>query len=182
MTKSLLLLLGVFPLAASVPHFVRTPEPAAATFHATGPGGLRINGSTPDVRVLDDGKTFSVFVPLKDVDTGIAMRNRHLKERYLEVGKFPEAHLSVSDDALGVPAPGKTIKHKTKGAITLHGVTRDLPFAYEATCDAKGVWHATGTLGLNINDFAIETPKYMGVSVKPDVTIEVKFDLSRVAP
>jgi polyisoprenoid-binding protein YceI len=69
-------------------------------FTATGPGGLTIVGTTKDVNVKDDGTSVTVVVPLANVDTGIALRNKHMKEKYLEVDKFPTAELTVSRSAL----------------------------------------------------------------------------------
>src|SRR3954449_1384388 len=66
---------------------------SGVTFRAAGPAGLTIEGSTADLAVTDEGDNVAVTVPLGNLHTGIEVRDRHMKEKYLEVGKFPEAKL-----------------------------------------------------------------------------------------
>ncbi len=74
---------------------------------------------------------------------------------------------------------GGTVDVKAKGQMTLHGKTKEVPFAYKATCNAAGVCDATGSAALNINDFGIIIPSYLGVTMKPDVTIDTKFQVKK---
>jgi len=60
------------------------------TFTAIGPAGLRIVGKTADLNVVDDGQHVSVTVPLAKLDTGISLRDTHMRDKYLEVGNVPE--------------------------------------------------------------------------------------------
>jgi hypothetical protein len=62
---------------------------AHVSFQASGPAGMKIEGTTPDLTVADDGTNVVVTVPLGNLNTGIALRDHHMKEKYLEVPKFP---------------------------------------------------------------------------------------------
>jgi polyisoprenoid-binding protein YceI len=96
-----------------------------------------------------------------------------MKEKYLETGKYPTAILEVDKTKLQLPT-GNTVSATVDGKLTLHGITRPVKVAYHADGDAK---HAKvdGTMRINMKEFKIEVPSYLGVTVKPNVDIEVKL-------
>ena len=73
-----------------------------ATFSAIGTGGFKMEGKTPTVDVTDDGKVVTVVVGLTELVTGISLRDRHMRDKYLEVSKFPTTTLTVAIDALKI--------------------------------------------------------------------------------
>ncbi|HEV8550223.1 MAG TPA: hypothetical protein VGQ57_14365, partial [Polyangiaceae bacterium] len=68
-------------LAASADTYdvVGTPDLA---FTAVGPGGLKINGTAENLTTIDQGNTLVFKTSLKDIKTGIGLRDTHTK-RYL---------------------------------------------------------------------------------------------------
>ena len=85
------LLAGAGP-AAAAPELTLTATHAKATFLRSAPPN-----TTPY------SGTLALTVRLDTLDTGIALRNKHMKETYLETDKFPEARLEVARAALRVP-------------------------------------------------------------------------------
>ena len=146
-----------------------------ASFTAQGPAGLRIVGKTGGVIMTEDAGSAHVRVPLGAMTTGIALRDRHMRER-LQVDKYPNAELVVPVSALKV-AGGQT----ANGTMTIHGQSRPVVVRYDAKRDGN-VIHVAGTTAVNMNDYGIETPSYLGVTVKPDVQIAVHFDAVDSAP
>ena len=63
--------------------------------------------------------------------------------------------------------------------MQLHGKSKPITFHYTAKRDGN-VFHVNGTIHVNIVDFGIEIPSYLGVSVKPDVDVTVRFDANDV--
>lgn len=147
---------------------------AHVKFTAKGPGGLNIVGETEAVQVSDDGKLVTVAVPLTGLQTGIGLRDKHMKEKYLEVGKYPNAELKVARDALRFPAAGGKVSADAQGDLTIHGHTKHVSFHYDAKAAGKG-FDVDGTVHVKIPDYAIDVPNYLGVTVKPDVDVEVHF-------
>lgn len=145
----------------------RTGE-AQVSFTATGPAGLSIVGTTQELSVADAGDELVVTVPLKNLDTKIELRNKHMRERYLEVAKYPNAELRVQKSAV------KAAAGKASGVLSLHGKSKPTTFAYTTKPDG-GATAVTGSFRVNILDFGIEKPGYAGVSVKPDVDVKVAF-------
>src|SRR5215472_13064147 len=89
---SLAALLLVFPFLAAA---TKVTGESSAGFHGRGPGGFSVDGKTNQLRVEDDGTTLKVTVPLASLQTGIGLRDRHMREKYLQVDKFPDAVLQV---------------------------------------------------------------------------------------
>jgi polyisoprenoid-binding protein YceI len=163
------------PFAADA--HLASPTHAHVSFTAIGPGGMNIIGTSDELAVTEDAKGIKVSVPLSKVTTGIGLRDRHMHEKYLEVEKFPNADLVVARSALRVPAAGQAADGNAPGTMTLHGQAKSVSIHYVAKRDGN-VLHVTGTASLNMNDFGIQTPSYMSVKVKPDVSLAVGFDVT----
>lgn len=133
---------------------------ATAGFHATGPGGLGIDGKTSDVDVSDDGTTVTVTVKLGAINTGMDIRDKHTKED-LEVDKFGTAQLKVP--RASIPASGEG---DVKGTFVIHGQSKDTTFHYKT--DGS---NAKGTAKINVKDFGVKPRSYLGVSIKDEVEI-----------
>ena len=155
--------------------WTRGDEVPAVMFKGSGTGGLKLEGKTNQLNVTDDGKTLGVVVTLTALETGISLRDKHMREKYLEVGKFPEAKLEIAKDKLGATDAGKPVSVETKGNLTLHGVTKEAAFKYSGSCDAAGLCTVDGDLALDMHDYGINVPTYLGITVKPDVSVHVHF-------
>ena len=152
----------------------RVGEPTV-TFRAVGPAGMKIEGTTHELAVTDDGQVVTVAVLLGNLTTGISLRDRHMREKYLQVPQYPTAEFTVARSAIKIPAGGAAASADVAGTMRLHGRTKAVPVHYDAKRDAA--LHVTGTVRVNMTDFGIEVPTYLGVSVKPDVDVIVRFDL-----
>src|SRR4051794_19552154 len=95
-------------LLTAVADAALTAPKGSATFEAAGPGGLRIEGKTTEVVVSEAQGAVHVAVTLEHVDTGITLRNRHMREKYLETSKYPTADLVVPRASLTFPEEGKS--------------------------------------------------------------------------
>lgn len=62
-------------------------------------------------------------VPLASIDTGIPLRNEHMRDNFLETAKYPNATFKLSKIGPGVLKPGQKLTVKAEGEFTVHGVT-----------------------------------------------------------
>ena len=154
-----------------------SPRDARVTFSAAGPAGLKIEGTTSELRVIEEAGNVMVDVPLANLATGIALRDQHMKEKYLEVSKYPDAILTVARSALKVPASGGQLTADASGTLKLHGQVRPVTVRYDATADADGL-AVHGKLHLRMDEFGITVPSYLGVTVKPDVDVVASFHVT----
>jgi len=147
-----------------------------ATFDAKANVGLKIHGDCKKVVVADDGKSLSVTIAIKDIDTDNSLRNRHMSED-MGSDKFPNIVLKVPLDKLKVPEKGKAVENDATGSFEIHGVTKEVPFKYKITCDSS--CEVEGSASLNVNDFGVKIRSYMGATVKPDITVGAKFKVKK---
>jgi len=150
---------------------------AEVEFKATGPAGLKIEGHTARLAVGGDDNNVEIKVDLASLETGIGLRDEHLRDKYLEVKKYPYATLQVPRASLKLASSGSEVQGATKGQLTLHGVTKPVSVKYTTSRNGSG-YAVEGTMHIDIRDFKIEVPSYLGVTVKPDVDIQVAFGAS----
>jgi polyisoprenoid-binding protein YceI len=122
----------------------------------------------------------SVVVDLRTLDTGIDLRNEHLREHYLEVNRgsgFDTATLSeISLQGLDPDAPEG--KGSFAGLLTVHGVTKAVTGPVDIRQTGAGL-RVKASFPVNLPDHLIPTPRYLGVGVKDTVQVEVAFALTR---
>lgn len=153
---------------------IGTPKVA---FHADGPVGLSIDGTSSDLDAKEADGRIVVSAGLKDLRTDNNLRDAHLR-KYLEVDKkgYDSAHLTVALKDLQLPEDQKTVTSHAKGKFWMHGKERSIDFDYKAMRTGSD-FHVQGKTQIDIRDYGIEVPCYLGVCVKPDVKIKVAFKL-----
>jgi polyisoprenoid-binding protein YceI len=119
--------------------------------------------------------TGEIAVDLKTLDSGISLRNTHMRENYLEVGKgegFERAVLSeivVKGDA--ATATGATPFTAT---LLVHGTRK--PVSGQARIARTGTdVRVDASFPVHLPDFGIPEPRYLGVGVKDQVQVKVKL-------
>jgi polyisoprenoid-binding protein YceI len=149
------------------------PTESNVKFTASGPAGLKIEGKTAELDLAESAGNIVVTVRLANLDTGIAIRDKHTKD-CLEVEKYPETKLSVARSALKLPESGNKSGGDAPATLKLHG--KDLPTTvhYDVKADGSAMV-VDGKLHINIKDAGIVAPSYMGITVKPDVDVDVHF-------
>jgi polyisoprenoid-binding protein YceI len=168
--------------------FTVQPRDGAVEFTAVGwPGALTIRGAgaPPVGTIVVDGAKVSgvVGLDLATLDTGINLRNRHMKDNYLEISKYPRAELSLTRLALPDAPPAGEFEADNvafEGELSLHGVRR--PVRGSTHIRRKGTaLEVAASFEINTNDFGIATPGYMGVTVAEKIKVKVHFS-SRLLP
>jgi polyisoprenoid-binding protein YceI len=180
--KTRTLLTGAFLLVAILTQgamaLARSGESSVIVL-AHGPAGLRIEGKSSDVSLEEDASGLTFKVPLAPIETGIGLRNRHLREM-LEAEKFPIAILRVARGDLIFPREHQPAEGTAKGELTLHGQSRAVEVYYHAETGAGGITQVRGSLQLDIREFEIKSPSYLGVTVAPEVEVKVALAVEGV--
>jgi polyisoprenoid-binding protein YceI len=118
----------------------------------------------------------SLAVDLRTLDTGISLRNDHLREKYLEVDKgagYDKAVLS-DIDLKGLNPDAPEGKGSFTGSLTLHGVKKTVTGPVEVKKTGSGL-RVKASFPVNLPDYNIPEPRYLGVGVKNTVQVEVTF-------
>jgi polyisoprenoid-binding protein YceI len=118
----------------------------------------------------------SIAVDLRTLDTGISLRNDHLRDKYLEVDRgdgFDKAVLSgITLNGVNADAPDG--KGTFSGSLTLHGVKKMVSGAVEIRKEGAGA-RVRASFPVNLPDYNIAEPRYLGVGVKNTVQVDVTF-------
>lgn len=165
---------GVLSATTAVHASLSSATDAHVAFAATGPAGLEIDGTTTDLSVTEVDTDVVITVPLANLSTGISLRDRHMKEKYLEVPVHPTAVLAVAKSALKFPPAGSQVDADVPASLTLHGQTRPVSVHYTAKSDGT-ITSARGKFRINMTEYGIVVPVYLGVTVKPDVDVTASF-------
>ena len=173
--------LSILGAASLVPAFAASAMSVAGTpdvsFHVKGTAGMSCTGKTDKLAVADDGKTIAVTVPLDGLSTGIALRDKHMKEKYLEVPKYPDAELDADRSTIAMPAdPGKPVASAFQATLKLHGQSQPVTVHYKATSRGNAV-DVDGSMSLDMTKWGITQPSYMGITIDKNVDVDVKFQV-----
>jgi polyisoprenoid-binding protein YceI len=125
----------------------------------------------------------NVVVDLRTLDTGISLRNEHLREKYLEVDKGPDYGQAVLSEIVlkGLNPDAPTGKGSFTASLTLHGVKKAVAGAVDAHPAGDGL-RVKASFPVNLSDHNISEPRYLGVGVKNTVQIEAAFTVTQHAP
>lgn len=173
--------------AAEVPTKPAAPQPAAIAskaatlkvasgsvdFLAVGkPGFLKVKGKGAQpsgTLTFDGGKAKGEFTfDLTSLDTENETRNGHMKDKYLEVAKFPTATITFSDVAAKEDSVSTTIPAK----LTLHGQTHAVDMKSELTKTADGR-QAKGEFKFKLSEYGIDIPTHLTVTIADEVTVNI---------
>ena len=120
-------------------------------------------------------------VDLVPLDTGIELRNTHLRENYLEVARGEQfRYAALTGIALADPLPPDAARHATpfSGTLSLHGVEGAIVGEAELSRRDAGI-RVQAAFSLSLDAFDIPPPRYLGVGVRDEVRVRVTFDAVR---
>jgi polyisoprenoid-binding protein YceI len=117
-------------------------------------------------------------VDLNSLDTGIGLRNRHMRENYLETDKFPFTHFTgkltraelVKEGEYAVTAAGTIFIHGVEKPLTVDGsmLTTEMGFRIQAQFITP------------LTDYNIEVPQLMFFKIDENMQLELDFFVKQV--
>lgn len=113
---------------------------------------------------------------LSSLDTGIALRNTHLRDKYLEVGRGAEFATAILSGVRLTKVDASTFRGQTPftGTLLLHGTRR--PVAGQAEIHPEGRdLRVVASFPVRIDDYGIASPRYLGVGVKNEVQVKASL-------
>ncbi len=144
-----------------------------ASFDAKGNIGMKIHGVAKKLAVADDGKALTLTVKFDDISTDNTLRDSHLKED-TEATKYPDITLTVPLEGLKLDGGSGT----AKGTFAMHGQSKAVSFKYSSRVK-DGVTHVEGNADISLKDYGVKVRSYLGVTVKPEVSVAAKFSLKQ---
>jgi polyisoprenoid-binding protein YceI len=121
-------------------------------------------------------KNVRAFVDPKTFATGIALRDRHMREKVFSLpdGTVPEVQFAGTQAACPKPQSGKESGCSISGQLTIRGAAR--PFTVELKIrEDGGAYRVNAGGALKLSAFGIEPPCQLGACVKDDVKLTFEF-------
>jgi len=125
-----------------------------------------------DVLTADAGAVRGALkVELQTLETGISIRDRHMKNNYLEVEKGPAFATAMLEDIRIEKMEGKTV---FSGMLSLHGQKKKVSGAAELQ-QKDGKIRVQAQFPVKVSEFEIPAPTYLGVGVRDEIQIKVSM-------
>ena len=120
-----------------------------------------------------EGTAFYFEVELASLDTGIGLRNRHMRDNYLEVKQYPHATFEGTiPDISAVPGAGYRIT--TAGTFTAHGMSIELEIPCAVAPEGEG-YRVRCAFEVLLSDLDIEIPQVMFLKLANEIRLELDF-------
>ena len=143
------------------------------------PAMLKINGEGPSpsgvITVSENEIVNGKFnLDLTKLTTKIDIRDDHMKNKYLEVEKFPTAVLEIKN--LKLPTKFSDLKNEInlnfEGQLTMHGQTKKVTGKTILSKDNKSI-KINSEFTIKVMEFLSTLPEYKGIKVADDVNIKI---------
>lgn len=115
-------------------------------------------------------------VDLASLDTGIGLRNRHMRDNYLEVGDYPYASFAGSIARVAALSGGG-FRVTASGVMSIHGVEREMQIPCDVTPRGEG-YRARCSFQVRLSDHDIEIPRVMFLKLANEVRLELDFSVA----
>lgn len=125
--------------------------------------------------------TAEFAVPLAALQTGNRLRDREMREDYLETGKFAEARFVLRrlSGAKSVPSGG--VAHlEAQGTFSVHGISRAITVPVKLNSQAANRLTLEAHFPIRLSDYGIERPQFILLRLADTVQLTVRARL--VAP
>lgn len=185
-----LIFLFLTPDIFAAVSFKLTKERGSTNFLAIGnPSAIRIDGKGEGPQGYFETKekgedlilNGQIKVSLKSYDTGIGLRDRHMKEKYLETEKFEDAILTISNLTISKTALTTLIQTKFpfSGTLNLHGMQKNVSGDFTIKSEGGGIKINAG-FQIKLTDYGIKLPSFAGVTVADVVEVNAISNVERL--
>ena len=127
---------------------------------------------------LGDAIQVRIEVELASLDTGIGLRNRHMRDNHLETELYPQA-VFTAGRVISTSAPSLTAGQRAKvrlaGQMTLHGVSREVVYDVDVGMDSTDTLTVNGEFTIKLSDYKIKRPKFLVVKLADEQIVRISL-------
>ena len=117
-------------------------------------------------------------VDLASLDTGIGMRDRQMRNSYLEVDRYPYAAFGGTIEQV-VSLPGEMFQVTTQGILGIHGIEQERALTCNLATVNEG-YRVNCSFSVFLSDHDIEIPKLMFLKLNNEIRMALNFILEPV--
>jgi polyisoprenoid-binding protein YceI len=118
-------------------------------------------------------------VDLNTVDTGIGLRNRHMRDNYLHTDKYPITHYTGKIIDL-IKVSDTEYQISTEGEIFIHGVTKSLSVQGNLIKKSDDIFRIKVNFSVALTDFEIEVPSIMFYKIDENMELVLDFFVKKI--
>lgn len=119
------------------------------------------------------------FVDLNTVDTGIGLRDRHMRENYLETKKYPFAEFTGKIESLPVLTKGQSRDVTAKGKFKIHGVEREITVPGKLTMVSENELKLEAQFKVLLSDYKIDIPTVVFYELSEEQVVTIQATLRK---
>lgn len=120
---------------------------------------------------------FYFEVELNGLDTGIGLRNRHMRENYLETEKYPFTYYSGRIQRVEKTADGNFVA-AAQGKFYIHGIEKEMTIECTVSPTESG-FMVESNFEVRLTEFEIDIPKLMFLKIDENIKLALSFYLKR---
>jgi polyisoprenoid-binding protein YceI len=160
-----------------------TQKDGKIEFFAIGkPSMLKIHGASDadqgKIQIATDASgahslTGAFAVKLDSFDTGMDMRNKHMKEKTFQIDKYPDAKFTLENVSIPKDSTDKKITAHFTGKLNFHGAEKPIAGDVDVTLHEKTVDY-DATFSMKMTDFGCTIPEFAGMTIQDEVKVEAK--------
>ncbi len=118
-------------------------------------------------------------VDLNTLDTGIGLRNRHMRENYLETDKFPRTYYKGKIVSVQKMSEN-TYQVQAEGMMFIHGVEKPLSVTGTISREEEGLFRIQTAFEIKLSDYKIKIPSLMFFKIDERMQLELDFYVEKM--
>lgn len=127
-----------------------------------------------DGDALINKSEFYFEVDLASLDTGMGLRNRHMRDNYLQTDDFPYAEYAGKITGMERIDGKETWHVSTEGKLKIHGIEKNVTI--EGTVSREDdSYHVQSEFNVKLTDYNIKVPKLMFMKLNEIIRLEIEF-------
>ena len=123
-------------------------------------------------RISLASKEVDFYLDLSTIKTGIALRDEHMRENYLEVDKFPFAEFFGTMTQAFDPNKQGLQPVEVKGTFTVHGQSQEVTITGTAEVTSEGI-EILASWPIQLSDYQIPIPKVLYYRLSNDMILSL---------
>lgn len=116
-------------------------------------------------------------VDINSVDTGLGLRNRHMRENYMHTSKYPTA--VFNGKIMKADKSSSKMDVEVVGKMKIHGVERSVTIRGNMTKNGNS-FRIESKFEIVISDYNIEVPKIMFAKIDQNMDLILDFYVKKV--
>lgn len=127
-------------------------------------------------------RTVDFYLDLNTLDTGISLRNRHMRDSYLRTNVHPFAEFKgrFTEDSTIDPMEESTQNVRVEGEFTIHGITRQREVEGTLTFDDEGnMLVLEASFEVALDDHNISRPRVVFLELSEVQKVSIRIEMEK---